>query len=127
MFTFPALVASYTEGLDPTWKTEFIENHSLSTPLLVGRGEQGLLLASAGKKYPVLTVMSTSGKAEKTINGEVWPFEPMMMLEAFAVSGNSAYILGSVSDYMSDEDDSDHVFVTRFDTSKGTVVWQRRY
>lgn len=126
-FTFPSLIATFSEFLELKWKIETLKNHSLSTPLLVGRSEQGYLIASADEKCPVVTEASMSGNVENRIQGKAWSFDAMMMLEDMVVNGNSAYILGNVSDFASDDDDSDHVFLTKFDTTKKTVVWQEKY
>lgn len=126
-FTFPALIVSFSESLELKWKIEMLKNHSLSTPLLVERSEQGYLAATAAEKCPVLTEISLAGKVANAIQGKRWSFDAMMMIEALIVDKTSAYILGSVSDFASDTDDGDHVFLTKFDTSKKVLVWQEKY
>ncbi len=126
-FTFPAVIASFSESLELKWKIETIKNHSLSTPLLVDRAKDGYLIATADEKCPVVTEVSMSGKVENTIQGKPWPFDAMMTIESLIAEGTSAFMLGSVSDFGSDDDDGDHVFLARFDTSKNVVVWQEKY
>ena len=126
-FSFPARTAGFSSSLEPQWAVDFLENHSISTPALAVAPGEGYLLAGAGSKFPVLNQLSPEGVVQKSMKGSKWSFRPMMNLEGLLVDGSTAYFLGSVCDFMSDDDDIEHVFLTQFDLSTGKALWQQTY
>ncbi len=125
-FSFPARFASFTTSLDLQWTVDYVENHGVSTPKIAPT-DSGFVLASAGAKTPLLTILTPQGELGKTIKGEKWSFTPMSQAESVVVNDGKAYVAGSVSDFMSDDDDGDKTFVTCFDVNTQKVLWQNTY
>lgn len=123
--SFPACVRVVDDTFATVNKLDFVENRAVSTPFIALSAEGELLLAYAGAKTPMLTVVTFEGKASKPVQGEKWPFRPFLDLSDTLVQGDKAYVLGGVADFMSDEDDDNHVFLACFDVKQKKVLWQK--
>ena len=123
--SFPACVRVVDDAFATVNKLDFVENRAVSTPSIALSSEGELLLAYAGAKSPMLTVVTFEGKASKPVQGEKWSFRPFLDLSDMLVQGDKAYVLGGVANFMSDDDDENHVFLSCFDVKQKKVLWQK--
>lgn len=84
-------------------------------------------MASAGARTPELVPISPQGELGDAMKGATWEFMPMLNLESLLVDGARAYVAGTVTDFMSDDEDGEKAFVACFDLEDKGVLWQKTF